>query len=156
MCAVPFLVLLGFWAHSLLMEGGAPELWVALSWRDRVIGLVPRLLQLSVAVGTSASGRPGSCGMPPSLLLGSLDWGSAATAQGPKLQALPMLILQFCLFYGFHSTYLYRYRWVELSSVLVLGKGPFVELWMFSWLQIEGESRESISSCHDADITPQF
>ena len=89
MCAVPFLVLLGFWAHPLLMEGGAPELWVALSWRNRVTGLVPRLLSyLWLWVPVQVGGQ-GHVGCRPRCYWVLLDWGSPAAAQGPKLQALP-------------------------------------------------------------------
>ena len=64
--------------------------------------------------------------------------GSATTTRGLGSQVPPVLLLWLCLLYVF-CTPLDVQMYGILQCPGVLGRGTFLELWMFYWLCVEGK-----------------
>ena len=112
------------------------------------MGSIATPAQLSVAMGTTAPGKPESFALPPLLLLGSLGLG---LGKGVGLQIPPPIFSQFHLPYMFQFTCFYMYEYMKSSSILVCWEeAPLLSFSYFTGCKFKGGD---ISLYHDADIT---
>lgn len=109
-----------------------------------------------VAKGATTARRLEPCVLSSLLLQGSL--GLQAQPLWPEAKTADILPLfpQFYLLYVFQSTHLQKQTGGSLQHPSVLGRGTFVEFWMFYQLQNEGERQRRCLTPHDADITPNL